>query len=236
MPAGPRRRRHAAVSRARVFEVDPSRPEASPEAVEAAAAALRKGALVVLPTETVYGIAARPDDPDATARLFAAKQRSASLSLPVLARDAKRAWALGTRTDDADALARAFWPGPLTLVVERTTKSARWALGDRPRTIGLRVPDHQLAQALLGRAGPFAATSANLSGRAPLSGRDELVAAFGDLVAVYLVTPPGSAGPSGLPSTVIDLTASTPAVSREGGVPTAAILRVVSNRDRGRTL
>jgi len=220
----------------RVFEVDPNHPEASPEGVEAAASAVRDGALVVLPTETVYGIAARPDQPDATSRLFLAKRRPARLSLPVVALDAAGAWTLGARTDEAEALARAFWPGPLTLVVRRTAESARWALGDRAETIALRVPDHPLTRAVLAQTGPIAATSANVSGSAPLSEPADLVAAFGGLVTVYLVVRPGSSGPAGLPSTVVDLTTSPPIVAREGGVPRADIMRVLSHRDRRRAL
>src|SRR5205823_9849633 len=98
------------------------------------------------------------------------------------------------------------------------------------------VPDHPRARAVRGRTGPIAATSANVSGNAPLSAQTDLVASFGDLVAVYLVVPPGASGPAGRSSTVVDLTTSTPTVSREGGIPAAEIRRVLSDRDRGRAL
>src|SRR5919201_5872324 len=95
-----------------VHEVDPERPDPGP--IAAAAAAIEDGGLVVVPTETVYGIACRPDDRVATARLFAAKRRPSRLSLPVLAATSEEAFELGEPGRSAAALAEAFWPGPLT--------------------------------------------------------------------------------------------------------------------------
>ena len=139
----------------RVHEIDPCCPDVAGRAIRAAVAALVEGALVVLPTETVYGIACRPDDASATARLFAAKRRPRGLSLPVLAATADAAWELGVPDDRGRRLAAALWPGPLTMVVPRSDRSKGWALGERGESIALRVPD-------LGRARNSEARCLNL--------------------------------------------------------------------------
>jgi L-threonylcarbamoyladenylate synthase len=201
-----------------VFEVDPARPEEARRPIEAAAAALAAGELVVFPTETVYGVAARPDIAKATGRLFEAKRRPAHLTLPVLAADADTAWRYGVRGEAAAALAAAYWPGPITLVVRRTPASRWWNLGEARVTIGLRVPDHRIAQALLRRTGPLATTSANRSGSPPAADRDELLAAFEERVAVYLFLRAGVANAEAASSTVVDLTGERAKVLREGPI------------------
>lgn len=202
----------------RVHEIDPADPGSFRLAVEEAAEALAVGLLVVLPTETVYGIAARPDESEATGRLFEAKRRPSSLNLPVLVPDPDSAWRLGRSSPTAERLARAFWPGPLTMVLRRTDWSAGWSLGARRHTIGLRVPDHSFGLGLLARTGPLAVTSANISGRPPLGVMRELEAAFGDQVAVYVGIRPGVAPVAGTPSTVVDLTGEDVRVVREGAI------------------
>lgn len=183
--------------------------------VEAAAAAARRGALVVFPTDTVYGIGTRPDDPAATARLFATKRRPRDLTLPVLvatAEDARRVAVFDERTT---RVAAACWPGALTLVLARTDLSRGWELGDDGSTIGVRVPDHPVARSLLGHAGALAATSANRSGETPGRDHDELVATFGAAVAVYLCVD----GPlAGAASTVMNLTGPEPKIIRRGEI------------------
>lgn len=206
-----------------VFEVDPDRLDRAEAALAAAALAVAAGRPIVLPTETVYGVACRPDDPAATARLFEAKERPESLNLPVIIPDAALAWRLAERSPLAVRLAERFWPGPLTLVLPRSDRSRSWALGDRAGTIALRVPSHSITSRLLGRTGPLAATSANLSGRPPLDSRDALVAAFGPRVAVYLVIREGASSPSGAASTVIDLAGAAPRVLRAGPIDERAI-------------
>src|SRR5206468_4051928 len=103
----------------RVFEVHPEGLGQDSEALDAATVAIRRGDLVVLPTETVYGIAARPDLESATSRLLEAKRRPQGLTLPVLTPATEDAWLVGRPTLAAKALAEAFWPGPLTMVLER---------------------------------------------------------------------------------------------------------------------
>jgi tRNA threonylcarbamoyl adenosine modification protein (Sua5/YciO/YrdC/YwlC family) len=207
-----------------VFEVDPSRSEANDQAVRSASAALRAGRLVVFPTETVYGLAARPDDPIATGRVFEAKRRPPRLSLPLLCASTAEAFTLVERTEAASRLARRFWPGPLTLILSRSDPSRGWSLGEEGDSIGVRVPDHVISLALLAATGPLATTSANLSGHPPLLDPDPLVEAFGDSVDVYLLLPSGSRPPGQRPSTVVDMSdPREPRVLREGPIDERAI-------------
>jgi tRNA threonylcarbamoyl adenosine modification protein (Sua5/YciO/YrdC/YwlC family) len=213
----------------RVFEVDSHDPDAGADSVRAAADALLEGSLVVIPTETLYGIACRPDLAAATARLFAAKRRPADLNLPVLADTTAAVLALGLPDDRAVRLAAAFWPGPLTLVVPRSPRSERWELGARRGSIALRVPDLPLTTSLLAATGPLAVTSANLSGLPPLADRNGLVATFGEAVAVYLVMGPDHAAPAGTASTVVDLTEDAFRIRRLGPISEERI-RAVAGR------
>ena len=209
-----------------VFEVDPLRPAEAAEAVEAATEALKAGDLVILPTETVYGIASRPDDPEATGRLFEAKRRPAGLNLPVLASSAEEAFGLVEANETARRLAAAFWPGPLTMVLPRGARSREWPLGDEKGTAGVRVPDHALSLALLRRAGPLAATSANVSGAAPLNDRAALQQTFGEAVAVYILARTVTSPVAGVSSTVVDLTGDQPRVLREGPIEASRLAAV----------
>jgi L-threonylcarbamoyladenylate synthase len=187
----------------------------------AAVEALARGELVVLPTDTVYGLAARPELPEATARLFEAKGRSRDLTLPVLVADRDGAGLAGSLDERALLLAERFWPGPLTLVVERTEASAGWDLGDDRGTIGLRVPDHDRTRALLAETGPLAVTSANRSGEPTPPDCDGVRAVLWDAVTVYVCDDPRPAGP---PSTVLDLAGPKPTVLREGVLRAEEIL------------
>jgi tRNA threonylcarbamoyl adenosine modification protein (Sua5/YciO/YrdC/YwlC family) len=211
-----------------VFEVDPARIEEAEPAIAEAVDALSRGELVVMPTETVYGIACRPDLEEATERLFAAKRRPRDLALPVLAGSVGAAWEVVVPNDAAVALATAFWPGPLTMVLPRTDRSRSWRLGEQESTVALRVPDHPLSLELLRRAGQLAVTSANISGREPVNTYVELSEAFGDRVAVYLVLAPGVPSPTGSASTVIDLTGARPEILRAGPITREAVDHAVA--------
>ena len=179
---------------------------------EAAAAAL-DGGLVVLPTDTLYGIGTRPDDPDATARLFVAKGRPRDLGLPILTATRASAEEVALFDDRARALAGRFWPGPLSIVCPRAERSRGWALGGHPATVAVRIPHHPLALAVLAITGPLAVTSANRSGAPTPTMGDELREVFGDAVAVYLYQEQPLEGRA---STVVDLTGSELVVVREG--------------------
>jgi tRNA threonylcarbamoyl adenosine modification protein (Sua5/YciO/YrdC/YwlC family) len=186
--------------------------------LEAAEAALA-GRLVVVPTDTVHGIGTRPDDPAATALLFEAKRRPRELELPILVPDVDAARSVAGFDARAERLAAALWPGPLTLVLPRARGSEGWELGGDPGTVGVRIPRHPLALALLARTGPLAVTSANLSGEPTPSTCEGLIETFGDLVAVYLCED----GLAGEPSTVVDLAHGDARILREGAVAAGEI-------------
>ena len=190
--------------------------------VAEAADATRAGRLIVLPTDTVYGLGTRPDDPVATARLFEAKARPHGLELPILAATAAEARTLARFDARADRLAGACWPGALTVVLPRTEASGGWELGGDPATVGVRVPHHPLALAVLAATGPLAVTSANRSGAPPARTCDELQAAFGDAVEVYLCQDEPL---EGLASSVVDLAHGPARLLRAGSVASEVIER-----------
>lgn len=196
---------------------------------EAAAAALA-GRLIVLPTDTVYGIGTRPDDPDATARLFEAKGRPRDLELPVLVASGAQAREVAILDGRAEALAGRFWPGALSLVLPRAAHSRDWDLGEDRETIAVRMPHHPLTLAVLARTGPLAVTSANRSGAPTPATCEGLRAIFGDLVRVYLCAedPLG-----GAPSTVADLTASRLRILRTGAITRTQLDEALSAGDAG---
>ena len=191
-------------------------------------ASIRRGELVVFPTDTVYGIAARPDDPAATARLFAAKHRSRDLQLPILAASVDAARTVGTFDERADRLADACWPGALTLVLPRTEDSLGWTLGGDPATVAIRVPRHPLALAVLAVTGPLAVSSANRSGAPPAADADALERAFADTVAVYLCQ---DAPLEGAASTVVDLAHGPPRLLRAGAAEAETIATILGPED-----
>lgn len=190
--------------------------------VAQAVAAARRGELIVFPTDTVYGIAADPADTAATARLFAAKHRPHDLTLPILVASIGDARDVGVLDDRAERLAAALWPGALTLVVPRTARSAAWELGGEAASVGLRIPDHRLARAVLA-AGPLATTSANRSGAPPATTCEELHAIFGDDVALYLCD---DAPLEGRASTVVSLLGPELEILRVGDVDAGVVARL----------
>lgn len=207
----------------RVLEVDPERPD--PALVDEAARLLRAGGLVAFPTETVYGLGAHALNPQAVRGIFAAKERPADNPLIVHVSDEATGFALVNQPPPAAfALAQAFWPGPLTLVLE-SKGSVPPETTAGLSTVALRVPDHPVALALLAAAGiPVAAPSANRSGR-PSPTRAEHVLA--DLEGrVDAILDGGETG-IGVESTVIDLTAAPPLILRPGGVTREQIERVI---------
>ncbi|MGH9084238.1 MAG: L-threonylcarbamoyladenylate synthase [Acidimicrobiales bacterium] len=184
-------------------------------AVDRAAAALTAGGVVVLPTDTVYGLAALPGVRSATERLFHLKDRSERTPLAVLCASPQQALALVDRDlapELADVAAR-WWPGPLTVVAPRRV-GVTLHLGAPDTTIGLRVPDHDLVRALADRVGPIAATSANRHGEpTPITAIEAAEALLGP---VDLIVDGGSL--EGGASTVVDVTTSPWRVLREGPI------------------
>ncbi|MDR1151878.1 MAG: threonylcarbamoyl-AMP synthase [Bifidobacteriaceae bacterium] len=184
------------------------------EAIARAARLVAEGTLVVLPTDTVYGIAAGAHLPAAVRSLLAAKGRSDAKPPPVLVADVEQATGLiEGLSPAASALVATWWPGPLTLVARAATGTA-WDF-DIEGTVAIRVPDHDVARALLRESGPLAVSSANLAGEAPALTAREAAAAFGDAVALYLDAGRVSGG---LPSTVVDITGRTPRILRVGAI------------------
>ncbi len=177
--------------------------------------AIRSGEIVGIPTETVYGLAADPYQPDAVAALFDLKGRPPDKPFAVLVASLEAAEAVADLTPQARALGEEHWPGPLTLVVRRSLEMPVW-LGEPGRgTIGVRVPDHKVALALLEAAGPLVVTSANWSGDPPVLDHASAAAIFGEAVAIYLE---GESG-GGQSSTVIDATTEPAQLIRPGPVP-----------------
>ena len=182
--------------------------------IEEALAAILEGQVVGLPTDTVYGIGADPFNVEAVARLFALKGRPEHKPVGLLVATVEQAAEIGRMSGEAASLAERHWPGALTLVVTPKVVMADW-VGDRQRrTIGIRVPDHESARALLELSGPLAVTSANESGGKEAMSDREARGVFGRSVAVYIE---GQA-PGGEASTVVDATGAGLTVIREGPV------------------
>lgn len=199
---------------------------ADKSAVQLAAAALRRGEVVAIPTETVYGLAALPQQAPLE-RLLAAKGRSADKGIQLLVDSVAQAAAVAVLSAAAEQLARAFWPGGLTLVLERRPDVDLPALlgGGRP-TLGVRLPDHAVPRALARLLGPIAASSANIAGRPPATTATAVAADLGDRVSLVVDDGPVRGG---VASTVVDCTSSVdpPRILREGAIPAAEILRAL---------
>ncbi len=186
-----------------------------PDVVGRVADVLVDGGVAVIPTDTVYGLAALPDDADAMARLFALKGRSADAPVAVLCATPMQALSIaGTLSATAAVLAARHWPGPLTLVLPRHP-DLDWELGPPVATIGVRCPDHPLIQRVTDRVGPIAATSANRHG-APTP-TSAVVAADSLTGPVDLVVDGGEI--EGSASTVVDATGAEPRLLRPGPIP-----------------
>ena len=202
---------------------DCSDPDARGAGLDAAALAIGDGGLVLLPTDTVYGVAADAFSPPAVTALLAAKNRGRTMPVPVLIGEASTLSGLVLRLPPvADDLAQAFWPGGLTLVVEHAPSLA-WDLGEAEGTVAVRLPDDDLTRDLLRRTGPLAVSSANRSGRPAATTAQEAVEQLGEHAAVVLDGGPraGSAA-----STIVDCTGPVPRVLRVGAIPVDRIREV----------
>ncbi len=204
---------------------DTSDPAQREEGIAAAGRAVQRGRLVILPTDTVYGIGADAFNADAVARLMAAKGRGREMPPPVLvsARTTLDALAVGV-PDWAHALVEAFWPGPLTIVV-RQQPSLHWDLGEARGTVAVRVPDHEVALALLARTGPLAVSSANRTGLAAATDAEAADQMLGEKVRATLDAGPT---PGPVPSTIVDCTGEQPRVLRRGAVGVERLGEVVA--------
>jgi tRNA threonylcarbamoyl adenosine modification protein (Sua5/YciO/YrdC/YwlC family) len=203
---------------------DCTRPEGHETGLAAALAAVKGGRLIVMPTDTVYGIGADAFDNDAVAALLAAKHRGPDYPTPVVV----GSWDTVTGlVRDADArmkaLVEAFWPGGLTIVTHQAP-SLPWNLGDTRGTVALRMPLHPVAIELLQQTGPMALSSANVHGQPSALSAAQAREQLGDSVSVYLDGGPATIGTS---STIIDLSGHRPRILRQGAIEAARVAEVL---------
>ena len=195
---------------------DCDKPLERTRGLRAAVAAVRRGALVVFPTDTVYGLGTDAFSPKAVAALLAAKGRGRDMPVPVLVPSPKTLPGIAVlRGGAGQRLVDAFWPGGLTVVCT-AQPSLTWDLGDARGTVAVRMPLHPVALEVLTETGPLAVSSANRSGRPPAIDIDEAIEQLGDAVAIYL---DGGRAADNVPSTIVDVTGEVPRVLRAGAVP-----------------
>lgn len=193
-------------------------------ALDAAVDAVRAGEVIVLPTDTVYGVGVDAFSAEAVQRLFDAKQRGRDMPPPVLVAELPQVRAFASGVDErVSKLAESGWPGPLTLVLQ-SQPSLRLDLGDRGDTIAVRIPDHDFTRELLRRTGPLAVSSANVSGSEAALTVEDAISMLGDAVSVYLDDGPAS-GPQ--PSTILDMSGPEPSLLRAGRLGAEALNAMV---------
>ena len=198
------------------------------EGIASAGRAIQRGRLVVLPTDTVYGIGADAFNATAVAALLSAKGRGRQMPPPVLVSAKTTLEALASGIPDwARALAEEFWPGPLTLVVHQQT-SLQWDLGETRGTVAVRMPDHDVAIELLSRTGPMAVSSANRTGLPAAQVADDAENMLGERVRVILDAGPT---PGPVPSTIVDCTTDEGRVLRQGVLPLDRLNEVAAAYD-----
>ncbi|WP_330332655.1 L-threonylcarbamoyladenylate synthase [Streptomyces sp. NBC_00536] len=189
-----------------------------------AASAVRRGELVVLPTDTLYGIGADAFSAEAVGDLLAAKGRGRTMPTPVLIGSPNTLHGLVTDfTEQAWELVDAFWPGALTLVAKHQPSLA-WDLGETRGTVAVRMPLHPVAIELLTEVGPMAVSSANLTGHPAPEDCDAAREMLGDSVSVYL---DGGPTPGIQPSSIVDVTGKVPVLLREGALTADQLREVV---------
>ncbi|HKR67632.1 MAG TPA: L-threonylcarbamoyladenylate synthase [Streptosporangiaceae bacterium] len=193
--------------------------------IAAAVAAVLKGELVVLPTDTVYGIGADAFRPGAVQALLDAKGRSREMPPPVLVGSVRAANALVEDLGPyGQELIDEFWPGGLTLIC-RSSRSLKWDLGETKGTVAVRMPQDQVALDLLAQTGPMAVSSANLTGQPAATTAEGAREQLGESVAVYL---DGGPCETDVPSTIVDLTGDMPRLLRGGAVPIGRLREVAA--------
>ena len=212
------------------FRYDTSQADSRRLGLDAAASAARRGDLVVLPTDTAYGVGTDAFNPFGIDKLLAAKGRGRDFPLPVLVGSPATldglTYAVST---SARRLVEAFWPGALTLVV-RQAPSLAWDLGDAEGRVSLRMPLHPVALELLRETGPLAVTSANRTGAPVPADADEAQDQLGDAVAIYLDAGPSPAGP---PSSIIDASGEVARLLRPGALDLETLREVCPDLEAG---
>jgi len=206
--------------------IDCTTEEGLAHGIAEAAEAVRRGELVVLPTDTVYGVGADAFNMEAVAAVLAAKGRGREMPPPVLVPSSRTVDGLATNVPAyARDLIEAFWPGPLTLVLHAQS-SLMWDLGDTNGTVAVRMPQDDTALKLLADVGPMAVTSANVSGQPPALTILDAASQLGSAVSIYL-----DAGRSvgGLASTILDCTGEAPVMLRGGAVSVSQIQEILGD-------
>jgi tRNA threonylcarbamoyl adenosine modification protein (Sua5/YciO/YrdC/YwlC family) len=189
-----------------------------------AASAVKRGELVVLPTDTVYGIGADAFDKDAVGDLLETKGRGRGMPSPVLVGSPNTLHGIVTDfSEQAWELVDAFWPGALTLVTKHQP-SLQWDLGDTRGTVAVRMPLHPVAIELLTETGPMAVSSANLTGMPSPQDCDAAQGMLGDSVAVYL---DAGSTPAAVASSIVDVTGKVPMLLRAGAISAEELRKVV---------
>jgi L-threonylcarbamoyladenylate synthase len=221
-------RRRLALSDVRLYDCRKASERDS--AIKAAISAVRSGDLVVMPTDTVYGLGCDAFKSWSVDALLRAKKRGRDMAPPVLLGNRKALDGLTiTVPDSVKDLAAAFWPGPLTLVMHYSP-TLDWDLGDTDGTVAVRMPLHPVALEVLSETGPMAVSSANKSGRPPAATATDAKEQLGYSVQVYLEAGPS---PDTAPSTIVDCTEEVPRVLRAGALSLERIRRVIpSTLDR----
>jgi len=200
-----------------------SSSQANPHALEV----LRQGGLVAFPTDTVYGVGALAFDGKAVESIYKAKDRPIEKAIPVLIADPEELEKVGTSIPEAaHKLAAHFWPGPLTILVPKRTDLPESV--SATSTVGVRIPDHEPARALLRAAGPMAVTSANISGGQNPVTAEEVYQQLGGRIALII---DGGRTPGGVPSTLVDCTIPKLEVLREGPISLEALRFALNNSD-----
>ena len=201
-------------------EIDPVEPDG--ERLGLAARVLREGRLVAYPTDTLYGLAADPRLPMAVARLFDIKGRSANVAIPLIAADVAQVESVATLSRLGRRLSSAFWPGPVSLVLDARSSLSRRVCGGGD-TVAIRVPDHPVARGLAATLGfPVTATSANRSGEPPASSAVDVLRTIGSGVGMLL---DGGDVAGDVPSTIIDARGPEPVLLRAGQVSWDRVLQ-----------
>jgi L-threonylcarbamoyladenylate synthase len=196
------------------------------DGITAAIAAAKRGDLVVLPTDTVYGLGTDAFSQKGPQKLLAAKGRDRHMPIPVLVGHVKALDGLAQRVDGVTkALAEAFWPGALTIVV-KAQPTLRWDLGETNQTVALRMPLNPIAIELLNAVGPMAVSSANKTGQLAATNVEEAIAQLGEEVTIYL---DGGQTPGNIASTIVDVSSGEIKLLRQGAIPLEEIRLIVPN-------
>jgi tRNA threonylcarbamoyl adenosine modification protein (Sua5/YciO/YrdC/YwlC family) len=196
------------------------------DGITAAIAAAKRGDLVVLPTDTVYGLGTDAFSQKGPQKLIAAKGRDRNMPIPVLVGHVKALDGLAQRVDGVTkALAEAFWPGALTIVV-KAQPTLRWDLGETNQTVALRMPLNPIAIELLNAVGPMAVSSANKTGQPAATNVEEAIAQLGEEVTIYL---DGGQTPGNVASTIVDVSSGEIKLLRQGAIPLEEIRLIVPN-------